>query len=64
MLSFPCNVVCNVAVMEFSPVAQPGNLAMFGNNNFFAFLNSSWGMDDILPGWELTSALFLFLFKI
>ena len=41
----------------FSPVAQAWNLAMFGNNHFFAFFNSSWGTDEILPGWELASGL-------
>ena len=30
---------------------------MFGNNHFFAFFNSSWGTDEILPGWELDSGL-------
>ena len=37
--------------------AQAWNLAMFGNNHFFAFFNSSWGTDEILPGWELDSGL-------
>ena len=36
-----------------SPVAQAWNLAMFGNNHFFAFFNSSSCTDEILPGWEL-----------
>ena len=30
---------------------------MFGNNHFFAFFNSSWCTDEILPGWELASGL-------
>ncbi len=41
----------------YSPVAQAWNLAMFGNNHFFTFFNSSWGTDEILPGWELASGL-------
>ena len=45
------------AVRPISPVAQAWNLAMFGNNHFFAFFNSSWGTDEILPGWELASGL-------
>ena len=40
-----------------SPVAQAWNLAIFGNNHFFAFFNSSWCTDEILPGWELASGL-------
>ena len=45
------------ATCQCSPVAQAWNLAMFGNNNFFSFFNSSWGTDEILPGWELASGL-------
>ena len=41
----------------YCPVAQAWNLAMFGNNQFFAFFNSSWCTDEILPGWELASGL-------
>ena len=44
-------------LIRTSPVAQAWNLAMFGNNHFFAFFNSSWGTDEILPGWELASGL-------
>ena len=40
-----------------SPEAQAWNLAMFGNNRFFAFCISSRGIDEILPGWELASEL-------
>ena len=40
-----------------NPVAQAWNLALFGNNRFFAFCISSRGIDEILPGWELTSGL-------
>ena len=40
-----------------STEAQAWNLAMFGNNRFFAFYISSRGIDEILPGWELASGL-------
>ena len=40
-----------------SPEAQAWNLAMFGNNPFFAFCISSRGTDEILPEWELASGL-------
>ena len=40
-----------------SPEAQAWNLAMFGNNRFFAFCISSRGIDEILPWWELASGL-------
>ena len=42
---------------HISPEAQARNLAMFGNNRFFAFCISSRGIDDILPGCELASGL-------
>ena len=44
-------------MQPFSPEAQAWNLAMFGNNRFFAFCISSRGIDGILPGWELASGL-------
>ena len=31
--------------------------AISGNNHFFAFLISSWYVDEILPGWELAIGL-------
>ena len=40
-----------------SPEAQAWNLAMFGNNRFFAFFISYRGIDEILPEWELASGL-------
>ena len=40
-----------------SPEAQAWNLAMFGNNRFFAFCISYRGIDEILPEWELASGL-------
>ena len=49
--------IVNVHIFDCSPVAQAWNLAMFGNNHFFAFFNSSWSTDEILPGWELASGL-------
>ena len=49
-----CVIIYQIAC---SPVAQAWNLAMFGNNHFFAFFNRSWGTDEILPGWELASGL-------
>ena len=44
---------------DISPEAQAWNLAMFGNNIFFAFCISSRGIKlyEILPGWELASGL-------
>ena len=50
--------------MHYSPVAQAWDLTMFGNNRFFAFCNSSRGVDDILPGLELTSGLAFSEFKL
>ena len=46
-----------VHVSGSSPVAQAWDLAMFGNNRFFAFCISSRGTGVILPGWELASGL-------
>ena len=46
-------------IMLTSPVAKAWNLAMFGNNHFFACFNSSWCTDEILSGWELASGLAL-----
>ena len=31
--------------------------AISGNNKFFAFFDSSWYVDKILPGWELAICL-------
>ena len=31
--------------------------AISGNNHFFAFFDSSWYIDRILPGWELAIGL-------
>ena len=31
--------------------------AICGNNHFFAFFDSSWYVDKILPGWELAIGL-------
>ena len=31
--------------------------AISGNNHFFAFFDSSWYVDKILPGWELAIGL-------
>ena len=42
---------------RYSPEAQAWNLAMFGNNRFFAFCISSRGIDELLPRWELASGL-------
>ena len=47
----------NLAITLTSPEAQAWNLAMFGNNRFFAFCISYRGIDDILPEWELASGL-------
>ena len=52
-----------VKFTEFSPVAQPGNLAMFGNNDFFAFLNSYWGRDAIFLGGNSPVPCFCFYSK-
>ena len=49
--------MCHRHRRDHSPVAQAWDLAMFGNNHFFAFFNSSWGTDEILPGWELANGL-------
>ena len=43
--------------IDNSPETQAWNLAMFGNNRFFAFCISSRGIDEILPEWELASGL-------
>ena len=38
-------------------MAHAWNLAIVGNNRFFACCISSRGIDEILPGWELASGL-------
>ena len=51
-------IICvSIVTCRDSSVAQAWNLAMFGNNRFFAFCISSRGIDEILPGWELASGL-------
>ena len=39
-----------VLLLIISTVAEAWNLAMFGNNRFFAFCISSRGLDEILTG--------------
>ena len=40
-----------------SPVDEPANLAMFVNNHFFTFFDSSWNLEEILTGWPLATRL-------
>ena len=49
--------VYNILSCYCSPEAQAWNLAMFGNNRFFAFCIRYRGIDEILPEWELASGL-------
>ena len=49
-----CQLLQIVRIVQWH---RPGTLQCLVKNHFFAFFNSTWCVDEILPGWEVVVSL-------